>query len=92
MTAITRANLTVRVSVPHPAGAELSWQGMDEGDERCGRGWAVLQPEGDFASGKPAPQSRVTAVRFIVRRTPGFGSSATPMTVRAGRCEPMPST
>lgn len=27
----------------------------------------------------------LTAVRFMVRRTPGFGNSATPMTVRAGR-------
>jgi hypothetical protein len=46
--AITRANLTVRVSAPHPAGGEFSWQGIDEGDERCGLGWAVLQPEGDL--------------------------------------------
>ena len=32
--------------------------------------------------------SAVTAVRFIVSRTPGFGSSRTPITVRAGRCPP----
>ena len=30
-------------------------------------------------------QSRVTAVRFIVTRIPGLGSSRTPITVRAGR-------
>lgn len=28
------------------------------------------------------PRSRVTAVRFMVTRSPGFGSSRTPMTVR----------
>lgn len=30
-------------------------------------------------------QSLVTAVRFIVSKTPGFGSSLTAITVRAGR-------
>jgi hypothetical protein len=34
----------------------------------------------------------VTAVRFIVSSTPGFGSSRTPMTVRAGRWSPIFST
>jgi len=25
---------------------EFSWQGSDEGDEVCGRGWAALSPDG----------------------------------------------
>jgi hypothetical protein len=25
---------------------EFTWQGVDEGDERCGRGWAVLENDG----------------------------------------------
>ncbi len=25
---------------------EFSWEGEDEGDPRCGRGWAVLEPGG----------------------------------------------
>lgn len=25
---------------------EFSWEGEDEGDQRCGRGWAVLKPDG----------------------------------------------
>lgn len=25
---------------------EFSWEGEDEGDPRCGRGWAVLMPDG----------------------------------------------
>jgi hypothetical protein len=25
---------------------EFSWEGDDEGDQRCGRGWAVLKPDG----------------------------------------------
>jgi hypothetical protein len=25
---------------------EFSWEGEDEGDQRCGRGWAVLEPDG----------------------------------------------
>jgi hypothetical protein len=29
----------------HPA-VEFTWQGSDEGDERCGRGWAVLEHDG----------------------------------------------
>ena len=36
--------------------------------------------------------SLVTAVRFIVMRMPGLGSSCTPMTVRAGRWLPILST
>ena len=32
--------------------------------------------------------SLVTAVRFIVSKTPCFGSSLTPITVRAGRWSP----
>jgi hypothetical protein len=35
--------------------------------------------------------ARVTAVRFMVSSTPGFGSSLTATTVRAGRCAPMTS-
>lgn len=27
---------------------EFSWQGVDEGDERCGRGWAVLESESEL--------------------------------------------
>ena len=27
---------------------EFSWQGTDDGDERCGRGWAVVEREGDL--------------------------------------------
>jgi hypothetical protein len=27
---------------------EFSWQGTDEGDERCGRGWAVLVSESEL--------------------------------------------
>jgi len=29
--------------------AEFSWQGMDERDERCGRGWAVIEPGGSLS-------------------------------------------
>lgn len=29
--------------------AEFSWQGIDERDERCGRGWAAIQPDGTLA-------------------------------------------
>jgi hypothetical protein len=36
--------------------------------------------------------SFVTAVKFIVINTPGFGNSFTPMTVRAGRWLPIIST
>lgn len=27
-------------------GAEFSWQGFDEGDDACGRGWAAVDPDG----------------------------------------------
>ena len=27
-------------------GVEFSWQGSDEGDDVCGRGWAALNPDG----------------------------------------------
>jgi hypothetical protein len=27
-------------------GVEFSWQGSDEGDDACGRGWAALNPDG----------------------------------------------
>jgi hypothetical protein len=27
---------------------EFSWQGTDEGDDRCGRGWAVLESESEL--------------------------------------------
>jgi len=27
-------------------GVEFSWQGSDEGDDVCGRGWAALSPDG----------------------------------------------
>lgn len=27
---------------------EFSWEGEDEGDQRCGRGWAVLGPDGQM--------------------------------------------
>ena len=37
-------------------------------------------------------RARVTAVRFIVSSTPGFGSSLTDTTVRAGRWSPIIST
>lgn len=29
--------------------AEFSWQGMDERDERCGRGWTLIQADGTLA-------------------------------------------
>ena len=28
--------------------AEFSWEGVDEGDQRSGRGWAVLQSDGSL--------------------------------------------
>ena len=39
-----------------------------------------------------SPHSLATAVRFMVSKTPGFGSSLTPITVRAGRDAPIIST
>lgn len=38
-----------------------------------------------YPLGSHPHQSLVTAVRFIVSKTPGFGSSLTAITVRAGR-------
>lgn len=29
--------------------AEFSWEGVDEGDQRSGRGWAVLKSDGSLA-------------------------------------------
>ena len=29
--------------------AEFSWEGIDEGDQRSGRGWAVLKTDGSLA-------------------------------------------
>ena len=37
----------------------------------------------------PSFYALVTAVRFMVSRTPGLGSSLTPTTVRAGRWAPI---
>jgi hypothetical protein len=31
---------------------EFSWDGADEGDRVCGRGWAVVQPDGLGAFGR----------------------------------------
>lgn len=28
---------------------EFSWEGEDEGDSQCGRGWAVLQTDGSLS-------------------------------------------
>ena len=53
---------------------------------------AAGTPASEPNSAPELDQSRVTAVRFMVTRTPGFGSSRTPMTVRAGRWAPIFST
>jgi hypothetical protein len=43
------------------------------------------QSRAERPSVRNASQSDVTAVKFMVSNTPGFGSSRTPITVRAGR-------
>jgi hypothetical protein len=37
---------------------EFSWEGEDEGDQRCGRGWAVLKPDGRLAGPAVLPHGR----------------------------------
>jgi hypothetical protein len=45
-----RAWLDVRYSTrDNVPAAEFSWEGVDEGDQRSGRGWAVLKSNGSLA-------------------------------------------
>jgi hypothetical protein len=47
--------------------AEFSWQGYDEGDEVCGRGWAMLDVDGRLVGHIFIHQSDDSA--FICQRT-----------------------
>jgi hypothetical protein len=47
--------------------AEFSWQGYDEGDEVCGRGWATLGDDGRLAGHIFIHQGDDSA--FVCRRT-----------------------
>lgn len=62
---------------------EFSWEGEDEGDSRCGRGWAMLTGDGSLEGHfyfHRGDDSAFTAVRFSegkkVARTPKPASEA----------------
>jgi hypothetical protein len=45
-----RARLDIRYDVRDKIPvAEFSWEGLDEGDQRSGRGWALLKNDGSLA-------------------------------------------